>query len=150
MYNFYIFILLSIILKILIISLKKDILMYLSVLEESVIVSIGLCIGFIIVYLCINSNFNNLSEKLYNSSNIIRLKLICFMILVLLAILVGGSILSKENIARFIIFKEMIYIIGILFVSVLYYKKNINIITTLGVILIICGLYLVDGDLSSN
>ena len=124
--------------------------MYLSVLEESVIVSIGLCIGFIIVYLCINNNFNNLWKKVYNSSNIIRLKLICFMILVLLAILVGGSILSKENIARFIIFKEMIYIIGILFVSVLYYKKNINIITTLGIILIICGLYLVDGDLSSG
>ena len=150
MYNFYIFILISLILKVLIISLKKDILMEFNVLEESVLGSIGILIGMLTVYLYIYGNLNKLREKLYNSSKSVKLKLLFFIVFVVMAIIVGGMVLIRENIGRFVIFKDMLYIILIILVSVLYYKKSINMCTIFGLILIMTGLYMVDGHLSKE
>lgn len=144
MYNFYIFILCGIILKILILNLRKDILQKISIFEESLIVYLFLGMFMLLFFTFKKGSLLTPLRKLTQLDRKSLLYIVIIVFLILTSILMSGFLIQNENIPRYQIFKQAGYIVLVFFIAYLYKQTRINSETIIGVILVILGLYIVD------
>lgn len=144
MYNFYIFILFGIILKILILNLRKDILQKISIFEESLIVYLLLGVFMLLFFSFRKGSLLTPLRKLTQLDKKSLVYIVVIVFLILISILMSGLLIQKENIPRYQIFKQAGYILLVFFIAYLYKQTKINSETIIGVLLVILGLYIVD------
>ena len=145
MYDFYLFLFISTLLKAFRIFIKKDIYENnIKISEEVIITSIVILFLFILYYKFIeNQSFSTLINKLHKNKKSIVLKILSYDILLAIGILVGGYILLKEK----VIFGEAMKIAGYLFLISIFScfkKSHYNIYYFIGILFIILGAFFLE------
>lgn len=146
MYNFYIFLIVDVVLKVFILNLKQDILKKLTIFEELFISNILLFFIFFLFFICRNGpqGILRVFRKVDTLDKKTITKMITFVIFVAFAVLFGSFILKNENISKYQIFKQSLYIITVFLFGYLLKKFKFNTEIILGIILVLTGLYFVD------
>ena len=72
-----------------------------------------------------------------------------YVLLSVCAYFLSGFLLRKESVQRYQIFKQSFYIIMVFVFAFLFKENGATMTAAVGIVFIIIGLYLVDGDNSS-
>lgn len=142
-YNFYVLLLISIIVSSPIIFLKNDILKKISITEEVILVSLGILTAVLIIYfLYENKSF---SDLLKITKSDVMPKLILYTLLIVISILLGNYIVKNEGkVIRYKSFQRALSLIFMLILGHFVFKEKVNKNTCLGIGIIILGLYVLD------
>jgi len=142
-YNFYILLLISIIISSPIIFLRNDILKNISITEEVILVSIGILIIVSILYFLYEKKSLSDLQKITRSE--IMPKLILYTLLITISILLGNYIIKTEGkVIRYTTFRRSLSLILMLILGYFVFGERVNKNTCLGIGIIILGLYILD------
>lgn len=142
MNNFYILLIVSIIIGSPIIFLKNDLLKSLTITEEIIIVSTGILSLVSFVYFFYeNKSLQNLLEK----SKTEKYKLCLYISLITITLLIGNFIVKSEGkVIRYKSFQRALSLILMLILGHYIFGEKITINTCWGIGIIIFGLYVLD------
>ena len=144
-YNFYVLLLISIIVGSPIIFLKNDILKKISITEEVILVSLGILTAILIIYFLYEKKSLSDLQKITRST--IMPKLILYTLLILISILLGNHIVKSEGeVIRYKSFQRALSLIFMLILGHFVFGERVNKNTCLGIGIIILGLYILDKD----
>jgi len=140
--NFYILLLVSIIIGSPIIFLKNDLLKTLTITEEIIIVSLGILSIVSIIYFGYEKNsLKNLISVGENN----KYKLCLYISLITITLLIGNYIVKSEGkVIRYKSFQRALSLILMLIIGHFIFKEKITQNTCLGIGIIIFGLYILD------
>jgi uncharacterized membrane protein len=142
-YNFYVLLLISIIIGSPIIFLKNDILKKISITEEIILVSVGILTSVLIIYFLYEKKSLSDLQKITRSE--IMPKLILYTLLITISILLGNYIVKSEGkVIRYTTFRRSLSLILSLILGYFVFGERVNKNTCLGVGIIILGLYILD------
>ena len=142
-YNFYILLLISIIISSPIIFLKNDILKKISITEEVILVSVGILTSVSILYFLYEKKSISDLRKITQSE--IMPKLILYTLLIFISILLGNYIVKSEGkVIRYKSFQRSLSLILLLILGHFIFGERVNKNTCLGIGIIIFGLYILD------
>tara|TARA_B100002019_G_scaffold292832_1_gene317332 strand:+ start:5071 stop:5508 length:438 start_codon:yes stop_codon:yes gene_type:complete len=142
-YNFYILLLISIIISSPIIFLKNDILKKISITEEVILVSVGILTSVSILYFLYEKKSISDLRKITQSE--IMPKLILYTLLITISILLGNYIVKSEGkVIRYKSFQRSLSLILLLILGHFVFGERVNKNTCLGIGIIIFGLYILD------
>lgn len=142
-YNFYILLLISIIISSPIIFLKNDILKKISITEEVILVSIGILTSVLILYFLYEKKSISDLRKITQSE--IMPKLILYTLLITISILLGNYIVKSEGkVIRYTTFRRSLSLILMLILGYFVFGEKITQNICLGIGIIIFGLYILD------
>ena len=142
-YNFYILLLISIIISSPIIFLKNDILKKISITEEVILVSVGILTSVSILYFLYEKKSISDLRKITRSE--IMPKLILYILLITISILLGNYIVKSEGkVIRYKSFQRALSLILLLILGHFIFGERVNKNTCLGIGIIILGLYILD------
>ena len=142
MNNFYVLLIVSIIVGSPIIFLKNDLLKSLTITEEIIIVSLGILAIVSFVYFFYEKNtLQNLLEK-YKTE---KYKLCLYIGLITITLLIGNYIVKTEGkVIRYKSFQRSLSLILMLIIGHYIFGEKITINTCWGIGIIIFGLYVLD------
>lgn len=142
MNNFYILLIVSIIIGSPIIFLKNDLLKSLTITEEIIIVSLGILAIVSVIYFCYEKkSLQNLLEK----CKIEKYKLCLYISLITITLLIGNYIIKTEGkVIRYKSFQRALSLILMLILGHYIFGEKITINTCWGIGIIIFGLYILD------
>ena len=144
-YNFYVLLLISIIVGSPIIFLKNDILKKLSITEEVILVSLGILTTVLIIYFLYEKK--SIAGLLKITKSDVMPKLILYTLLILISILLGNHIVKSEGeVIRYKSFQRALSLIFMLILGHFIFGESVNKNTCLGIGIIILGLYILDKD----
>lgn len=142
-YNFYILLLISIIVSSPIVFLKNDILKKISITEEIIIVSFIISISVLIIYILYEKKSLTDLQKITKME--IMPKLLLYTLLITISLLLGNYIIKSEGkVIRYTTFRRSLSLILLLLLGHFVFKEKINKNTCLGIGIIILGLYVLD------
>lgn len=142
MNNFYILLILSIIVGSPIIFLKNDLLKSLTITEEIIIVSLGILAIVSIIYFFYEKNS---LQNLINIGNKEKYKLCLYIALITITLLIGNYIVKSEGkVIRYKSFQRSLSLILMLIIGHYIFGEKITINTCWGIGIIIFGLYVLD------
>ena len=146
MYNFYSYIILINIIYIYILNIKKDLLKTIPLIDYFSITGIIYIINVIFIGLIYNGRFKNpfLSLNRLNKNDIIKFSSLLFLIPIFFFL--TSFTVIKEKVLKFGIFKQSIFIILLLIISIIYRKKIPKPLTIFGILLVLIGLYFIDKE----
>ena len=141
-YNFYVLLIVSIIISSPIIFLKNDLLKNLTITEEIIIVSTGiLTIVSSIYFFYEKKSLQNLFNKCSNE----KYKLCLYIALITITLLIGNFIVKSEGkVIRYKSFQRALSLILMLILGHYIFGEKITINTCWGIGIIIFGLYILD------
>lgn len=142
-YNFYVLLIISIIISSPIVFLKNDILRKISITEEIIIVSI-LILTFVscIYFLYEKKSISGLFEI---SKSDVMPKLILYTLLITISLLIGNYIVQTEGkVIRYKSFQRALSLILLLILGHYVFGERVTRNTCLGIGIIILGLYVLD------
>ena len=142
MNNFYILLIVSIIIGSPIIFLKNDLLKSLTVTEEIIIVSLGILAIVTFIYFCYEKkSLQNLLEKCKTE----KYKLCLYISLITITLLIGNYIVKSEGkVIRYKSFQRALSLILMLILGHFVFGERVTINTCWGIGIIIFGLYILD------
>tara|TARA_Y100000389_G_scaffold162299_1_gene165027 strand:- start:827 stop:1291 length:465 start_codon:yes stop_codon:yes gene_type:complete len=144
MYNFYIFLIIIVLIKPVNKFLLKNIFNTLEIIEEIVLSTFIIFITFLFIFKFIQKgSFNKLFNKLITNKNNIVPKILIYDLSVLILILTSAFIIYNEKIIYGETMKIALYIIAMAIITVVY-NGGLNIQFSIGLILIIIGIYYVE------
>lgn len=142
MNNFYILLIVSIIVGSPIIFLKNDLLKSLTITEEIIIVSLGILAIVSIIYFFYEKNS---LQNLINIGNKEKYKLCLYIALITITLLIGNYIVKSEGkVIRYKSFQRSLSLILMLIIGHYIFGEKITINTCWGIGIIIFGLYVLD------
>ena len=142
-YNFYILLVISLIVSSPIVFLKNDILKQISITEEIILVSLGILIIASIIYFLYEKRSISDLRKITKSE--IMPKLILYTLLIIISILLGNYIVQSEGkVIRYKSFQRALSLILLLILGHFIFGERVNQNTCLGIGTIILGLYILD------
>ena len=142
MNNFYVLLIVSIIIGSPIIFLKNDLLKSLTITEEIIIVSTGILALVLFVYFFYEKkSLQNLFNKCSNE----KYKLCLYISLITITLLIGNFIVKSEGkVIRYKSFQRALSLILMLILGHYIFGEKITINTCWGIGIIIFGLYILD------
>ena len=140
MYNFYIFLIIIVLIKPVNKFLLKNIFNTLEIIEEIVLSTFIIFITFLFIFKFIQKGSFN---KLITNKNNIVPKILIYDLSVLILILTSAFIIYNEKIIYGETMKIALYIIAMAIITVVY-NGGLNIQFSIGLILIIIGIYYVE------
>ena len=144
MYNFYIFVIIIVLIKPINKFLLKNIFETLTVIEEVVLSTFIIFISFLLLFKFIQKgSFSKLFNKLIENKNNIVPKLLIYDLSVIILILTGSFIILNEKIIYGETMKIALYIISISIITIVY-NGGIKLSFGIGLLLIIIGIYCVE------
>ena len=139
-YNFYILLIISLIISSPIVFLKNDILKKISITEEIIIVSFIISISVLIIYILYEKK--SLSDLQKITTMEIMPKLLLYTLLITISLLLGNYILKNEGkVIRYTTFRRSLSLILMLILGYFVFNEKITRNTCLGIGIIIVGLY---------
>lgn len=142
-YNFYVLLLISIIVGSPIVFLRNDILKKISITEEVILVSIGILIIVSILYFLYEKKSLSDLQKITRSE--LMPKLILYTLLITISILLGNYIIKTEGkVIRYTTFRRSLSLILMLILGYFVFGERVNKNTCFGIGIIIFGLYILD------
>ena len=142
MNNFYILLIISIIVGSPIIFLKNDLLKSLTITEEIIIVSLGILAIVSFVYFFYEKNS---LQNLINIGNKEKYKLCLYIGLITITLLIGNYIVKTEGkVIRYKSFQRSLSLILMLILGHYIFGERVTINTCWGIGIIIFGLYILD------
>tara|TARA_B100001115_G_scaffold172709_1_gene156148 strand:+ start:206 stop:637 length:432 start_codon:yes stop_codon:yes gene_type:complete len=142
MNNFYILLIVSIIIGSPIIFLKNDLLKSLTITEEIIIVSTGILALVSFVYFFYEKKS---LQNLFNKSSNEKYKLCLYIALITITLLIGNFIVKSEGkVIRYKSFQRALSLILMLILGHYIFGEKITINTCWGIGIIIFGLYILD------
>ena len=144
MYNFYIFLLIVTFIRPISKFLLKNIFETLTIMEEIVASTFILLIIFTFIFKFIyRERFDKLINKIIKNKNNIVTKLILYDIMIVTLVILGSFIILNEKIIYGETMRIALYIIAISIITFIY-NGGINLEFSLGLLLIIIGIYFVE------
>lgn len=144
MYNFYIFLLIVTLIRPVSKFLLKNLFESLTIMEEIIASTFILLILFTFIFKFIyKGRFDKLINKLITNKNNIFTKLVIYDIMIITLIILSSFIILNEKIIYGESMKIALYIIAISVITFIY-NGGINLEFSLGLILIIIGIYFVE------
>ena len=144
MYNFYIFVIIIVLIKPINKFLLKNIFETLTVIEEVVLSTFIIFISFLLLFKFIQKgSFSKLFNKLIENKNNIVPKLLIYDLSVIILILTGYFIILNEKIIYGETMKIALYIISISIITIVY-NGGLKLSFAIGILLIIIGIYCVE------
>ena len=144
MYNFYIFLLITTLIRPVSKFLLKHIFETLTIMEEIVASTIILLILFTLIFKFIfKGRFDKLINKMIKNKNNIVPKLLLYDIIIVILVIAGSFIILNEKIIYGETMRIALYVIAISIITFIY-NGGINLEFSLGLILIIIGIYFVE------
>lgn len=141
-YNFYVLLILSIIISSPIIFLKNSLLKTFSVTEEIILVSIGILLIISTIYFFYEKK--NI-ENLIDIGNKERYKLILYIALITITLLIGNYIVKREGkVIRYKSFQRSLSLILMVIIGHSIFGEKVTRNTCLGISIIIIGLFILD------
>lgn len=142
-YNFYILLIISLIISSPIVFLKNDILKKISITEEIILVSFIISISVLMIYILYEKK--SLADLQKITKMEIMPKLILYTILITISLLLGNYILKNEGkVIRYTTFRRSLSLILMLILGYFVFNEKITRNTCLGIGIIILGLYVLD------
>lgn len=142
-YNFYILLIISLIISSPIVFLKNDILKKISITEEIILVSFIISISVLMIYILYEKK--SLADLQKITKMEIMPKLILYTILITISLLLGNYILKNEGkVIRYTTFRRSLSLILMLILGYFVFNEKITRNTCLGIGIIIIGLYVLD------
>lgn len=142
MNNFYILLIVSIVIGSPIIFLKNDLLKSLTITEEIIIVSTGILALVSFVYFFYEKKS---LQNLFNKSSNEKYKLCLYIALITITLLIGNFIVKSEGkVIRYKSFQRALSLILMLILGHYIFGEKITINTCWGIGIIIFGLYILD------
>ncbi len=142
-YNFYVLLLISIIVSSPIVFLKNDILKKVSITEEIITVSILILTFVSCIYFLYEKK--SISGLLKITKSDVMPKLILYTILITISLLIGNYIVQSEGkVIRYKSFQRALSLILLLILGHYVFKEKVTKNTCLGIGIIILGLYVLD------
>ncbi len=142
-YNFYILLIISLIISSPIVFLKNDILKKISITEEIILVSFIISISVLMIYILYEKK--SLADLHKITKMEIMPKLILYTILITISLLLGNYILKNEGkVIRYTTFRRSLSLILMLILGYFVFNEKITRNTCLGIGIIIIGLYVLD------
>ena len=144
MYNFYIFLLIVTLIRPVSKFLLKNLFETLTVIEEIIASTFILLIIFTFIFKFIyKGRFDKLINKLITNKNNILTKLVIYDIMIVTLIILSSFIILNEKIIYGETMRIALYVIAISIITFIY-NGGINLEFSLGLILIIIGIYFVE------
>ena len=144
MYNFYIFLLITTLIRPISKFLLKHIFETLTVMEEIIASTFVLLILFTLIFKFIyKERFDKLINKIIKNKNNIIPKLILYDIIIVILVILGSFIILNEKIIYGETMKIALYILAISIITFIF-NVGINLEFVIGIILIIVGVYFVE------
>ena len=142
MYNFYLLLIISIIIGSPIIFLKNDLLKTFSITEEMFIVTLGILFTISIIHFIYEKNsLKTLLEK----SKKQKYKLCLYIFLITVTLLISNYIVKREGkIIRYKSFQRSLSLILMLILGHTFFGEKVTINTCLGIGVIVLGLFILD------
>tara|TARA_B110000046_G_C12791450_1_gene313277 strand:+ start:84 stop:518 length:435 start_codon:yes stop_codon:yes gene_type:complete len=141
-YNFYVLLILSIIISSPIIFLKNSLLKTFSVTEEIILVSIGILLIISTIYFFYEKK--NI-ENLIDIGNKEKYKLILYIALITITLLIGNYIVKREGkVIRYKSFQRALSLILMVILGHSIFGEKVTRNTCLGIAIIIIGLFILD------
>jgi len=141
-YNFYVLLILSIIISSPIIFLKNSLLKTFSVTEEIILVSIGILLIISTIYFFYEKK--NI-ENLIDIGNKEKYKLILYIALITITLLIGNYIVKREGkVIRYKSFQRSLSLILMVILGHSIFGEKVTRNTCLGISIIIIGLFILD------
>ena len=141
-YNFYVLLILSIIISSPIIFLKNSLLKTFSVTEEIILVSIGILLIISTIYFFYEKK--NI-ENLIDIGNKEKYKLILYIALITITLLIGNYIVKREGkVIRYKSFQRALSLILMMIIGHSIFGEKVTRNTCLGISIIIIGLFILD------
>jgi uncharacterized membrane protein len=141
-YNFYVLLILSIIISSPIIFLKNSLLKTFSVTEEIILVSIGILLIISTIYFFYEKK--NI-ENLIDIGNKEKYKLILYIALITITLLIGNYIVKREGkVIRYKSFQRALSLILMMILGHSIFGEKVTRNTCLGISIIIIGLFILD------
>lgn len=142
-YNFYILLLISIIISSPIIFLKNDILKKISITEEIILVSFSISVSVLLIYLLYEKKSISDLHKITKSEVIP--KLVLYIILIIINLLLGNYIIKNEGkVIKYSTFRRSLSLILLIILGYFIFGEKITPNTYIGIGIIIFGLYVLD------
>lgn len=142
-YNFYILLLISIIVSSPIVFLKNDILKKISITEEIILVSFSISVSVLLIYLFYEQKSLLDLQKITKSE--VMPKIILYTILIVISLLLGNYIIKSEGkVIRYSTFRRALSLILLIILGHFIFKEKITKNTYIGIGIIILGLYVLD------
>jgi len=141
-YNFFLFILISIILSIPLPFLKLDILRNITISEFYIKSTILILILFLIFYLFYEKKE---LKKLFTLNDLINYKFLIYILILFITLYLSAIILLKEQkILKIKSYQRSLSLVFLTIFSICVYKEKYNFNTILGIGTVILGLYLIE------
>lgn len=142
MYNFYLLLIISIIIGSPIIFLKNDLLKTFSITEEMFIVTLGILFTISIIHFIYEKNsLKTLLEK----SKKQKYKLCLYIFLITVTLLISNYIVKREGkVIRYKSFQRSLSLILMLILGHTFFGEKVTINTCLGIGVIVLGLFILD------
>lgn len=142
-YNFYILLLISIIVSSPIVFLKNDILKKISITEEIILVSFTILISVLLIYLLYEKKSILDLQKITKSE--VMPKIVLYTILIIISLLLGNYIIKSEGkVIRYSTFRRSLSLILLIILGHFIFGEKITQNTYIGIGIIIFGLYILD------
>lgn len=142
-YNFYMLLLISIIVSSPIVFLKNDILKKISITEEIIIVSFSISVSVLLIYLFYEQK--SLLDLQEITKSQVMPKIVLYIILIIISLLLGNYIIKKEGkVIRYSTFRRSLSLILLIILGHFIFKEKITKNTYIGIGIIILGLYVLD------